>query len=117
MPLVRTVCPNCHDTVELSATEIQLHLDEDVADPRQRVVGRYGFRCPRCDVFVHKPTDGVAAGLLVIGDVAVSVGARAPWDPDPSPRPAGVAPLAADEVEHWAEALADPSWQPGPIQA
>ena len=80
MRTIRATCPLCTDEVDLKPDQITLHLLE----PGSPTGNRYGFECPRCEVFVVKPAGLNAVELLLEGGVELSTAAVAPWEARPS---------------------------------
>lgn len=83
MKTIRATCPLCSDEVDLQPTEITLHLVDPIIHP-QADSSRYGFECPRCEVFVVKPAGQHAVELLIEGGVQLSTEPVAPWEAAPT---------------------------------
>lgn len=76
MRTIRATCPLCTDEVDLTPQQVTLHL----LDPESQTGNRYGFKCPRCEVFVVKPAGRSAVELLLEGGVELSTDRVAPWE-------------------------------------
>lgn len=108
MRTIRATCPLCTDEVDLRPGQITLHLVGSTSTDGNR----YGFECPRCEVFVVKPAGANAVELLLEGGVELSTSRTAPWERAPV-HPEGPPPGPAftlDDVLGFHELLATPDW-------
>jgi hypothetical protein len=108
----------CEDAVHVPVSSVVLH--------RRRALdiqGRYGFTCPRCDVFVVRHANAAVVDALLAADAPAAVGDLPPWEHGDgatgttaravtkdgvATRPGeDLPPLTASEVERFAAAITD----------
>jgi hypothetical protein len=99
MATIRASCPDCGD-VQLTAAGMTVRV---CTDNRQ---GAYLFRCPRCRMVVHKPTEQRIVDLLVASGVRMETW-RLPAEL--AERPGG-APLTHDDLLEFYETLQGEDW-------
>lgn len=102
MSTIRVTCLLCEHPVEVPVTDVVLHLEGTAPD----AVNRYGFTCPRCNVYVVRRANDAIATALLTTDVEVSTGQQPPWES--GERPGIVLVDAGSNVEQLARAQAPP---------
>lgn len=109
MRTIRATCPLCTGQVDLRPAQITLHI----AEVPNTGENRYGFECPRCQVFVVKPAGANAVELLLEGGVELSTAATAPWERPPSAHPEAPPSgprFTRDDVLHLHDLLEREDW-------